>query len=158
VAINQISRRAPAVGWLPWLVAGLLLFALCLMMLQLAGRNGTRLTLEFKSIEPNDKEVLAFLLAYMLPLISSESMAFRGDALTSVYILLLILVAFTHAGALHFNPLMGLCGYHFYTARNEAGAPVLLISRKRFDKANVEVSTVNMAPGIYMEVGDQSAH
>ena len=41
--------------------------------------------------------------------------------LTGAYVLVIILLVFTHARAFHFNPVMGLLGYHFYSLKNGDG-------------------------------------
>ncbi|RTY33552.1 hypothetical protein EKD00_09285 [Chlorobium phaeovibrioides] len=100
--------------------------------------------------ERNDKDVLAFLLAYLLPFLSSKSMDFQGQWLTGAYIILIIFLVVSHTGAFHFNPVMALLGYHFYGIKTKDGVSQLLICRGTLKRLNQEVSTVRLAPNIYL--------
>jgi len=112
VAVNQLARGEPALSWAPWLVVALLLVFLCWALLRYAASHAQRHAFRVKEFERNDQEVLAFLLTYLLPFVASDNMSFKGEWLTGAYILGVILLVFAHAGALHFNPLMGLLGFY----------------------------------------------
>lgn len=152
VAVNQFAIGKPLVNWLPWLVAGVLLVLLCWLLLLYAAKNGQKHTFRIGQFENNDKEVLSFLLAYLLPFISADNMAFEGRWMTGAYILAIIFLVVAHSGALHFNPVMGLLGYHFYGVRNDDGLSKLLISRKELRRTGEEVDTVRLAYNIYLHV------
>ena len=81
-------------------------------------------------------------------------MGFNGGWLTGAYILLIIFVVIAHAGAFHFNPLMGLLGYHFYGIKDDEGASYLLISKDELTKPNSEARVVKLATTIYLQVKD----
>ena len=70
-----------------------------------------------------------------------------GSALA--WILAIIILAIVHAGAFHFNPVMGLL-YHFYSVKDDNGVSNLLISRKPLSKVGVDVETVRVAHNIYL--------
>jgi putative Mn2+ efflux pump MntP len=157
VAVNQIARHEHWTRWAGWLGAALLLVLLCWAMLRYAAQNSQTHLFHVKEFERNDKEVLAFLLAYLLPFVSSENMAFTGEPLTGAYILGVMLLVFAHAGAFHFNPVMGLFGYHFYAAKNGDGVSHLLISKGELRRVGREVRTVRLAHGVYLHVGGADA-
>ncbi len=153
VAVNQYALDKPPGEWLPWLVAGLLLVAICWLLLRYAAKNGQKHKFKIGQFENNDKEVLSFLLAYLLPFISSENMAFEGRWMTGAYILAIIFLVVAHSGALHFNPVMGLLGYHFYGVKNGDGVSQLLISKYELRRTGIEVDTVRLGYNIYLHVG-----
>lgn len=157
VAINQYARDEPWTRWVWWLAAALVLVMLCWAMLRYAARNAQKHKFHIKEFQRNDQEVLAFLLAYLLPFVSTENMSFSGDWLTGTYILGIIFLVIAHAGALHFNPVMGLLGYHFYAIRNGDGASQLLISKIELHRPGCEVQTVRLAHHIYLHTGGKDA-
>ncbi len=157
VGVNQFARHEHWSQWAGWLGTGLLLVLLCWAMLRYAIKNLPYALFHIKEFERNDKEVLAFLLAYLLPFVSKENMAFAGDWATGAYILGIIFIVIAHAGAFHFNPVMGLLGYHFYSVKNGDGISNLLISRNELTKANIDVQTVHLAHGIYLDQSDKNA-
>jgi hypothetical protein len=150
VAVNQFARREPASRYGVWLAAALLLVFLCWALLRYASKNAQRHVYRIKEFERNDKEVLAFLVTYLLPFLSTEKMGFAGDWLTGAYVLLIIFLVIAHAGAFHFNPVMGLLGYHFYAVKNEDGVSHLLISRAELRRLGQEMQTVRLAHNIYL--------
>ena len=157
VAVNQFARHEHWSRWGAWLGAALLLVLLCWAMLRYAANEDQTQLLHIKEFERNDKEVLAFLLAYLLPFVSSQNMAFTGEPLTGVYILGIIFLVFAHAGAFHFNPVMGLLGYHFYAIKNRDGVSHLLISKGELRRTGRDIKTVSLAHGIYLHRSEVDA-
>lgn len=157
VAVNQYSRGEPLTRWGMWLSVALLLVALCWGLLRYAAKNAQRHDFRIEAFERNDKEVLAFLVTYLLPFLSTEKMGFAGDWLTGAYVLLIIFLVIAHAGAFHFNPVMWAVGYHFYAVKSEDGLPRLLISRKELHRPGEELTAVRLAPTIYLHTGAADA-
>lgn len=83
--------------------------------------------IDVQKIESMDKDVLSFLLAYMLPLMSSKGAEY--DWWVVGLVVTLILMVLWQAQLIHVNPLLGLFGYHFYKVSSASGQSVLLISR-----------------------------
>jgi hypothetical protein len=157
VAVNQLALGKPLWSWLPWVVMALLLVFICWGLLRYAERNAQKHKLKVEQFEDNDKEVLAFLLAYLLPLVSVKDTVAEIHWLTGAYVLVIILLVFTHARAFHFNPVMGLLGYHFYSLKNGDGISLLLISRSELRRSGRELDTVRLAHNIYLHTGDADA-
>jgi hypothetical protein len=157
VAVNQFALGKPWTDWLPWLAVGLLLVFICWALLRHLAATAQSQLLKLAQFENNDKEVLAFLLTYLLPFVSAKDMAFQGQWLTGAYIFAVIFMVIAHAGAFHFNPVMGLLGYHFYGIKNGDGVSLLLISKAELHKPGIEVKTVKLAHNIYLHSGDADA-
>ncbi len=157
VAVNQFARHEHWSRWGAWLGAGLLLVSLCWAMLRYAAKNSQKDLFHIKEFERNDKEVLAFLLAYLLPFVSAQNMAFTGEPLTGAYILGIIFLVFAHSGAFHFNPVMGLLGYHFYAVKSGDGVSHLLISKDELRRPGKDVQTIRLAHGVYLHTGGGDA-
>jgi hypothetical protein len=95
--------------WL--LVASAALFVVvCIALMMLAGRKLSRDTVTIKSIKPADKELIGFVLAYLLPL--ARGTPFEGPPLFVVLLVFFVLVMTSNA--YHTNPLLALLGWHFY--------------------------------------------
>ncbi len=152
VAVNKIASDKPMDSWLPWLVSALLLVLICWLLLLLAGKIGQTHSFKIAEFENNDKEVVAFLLAYLLPFISRDNLGFDGQWMTGAYILIIIFIVIAHAGTLHFNPVMGLLGYHFYGVRNEEGSSYLLISKTELNRPGKKIKSVRIANNIYLHI------
>ena len=157
VAVNQYSLGKPVSSWLSWLVVALLLVLICWGLLHYSARNAQKHTVRITQFESNDKEVLSFLLAYLLPFISSKDMAFEGQWMTGAYIIAVIFLVIVHAGIFHFNPVMGLLGYHFYGVKNDQGVALLVISKGELRRPGIDVETVRLAHNIYLNTGDADA-
>jgi hypothetical protein len=154
VAVNQIALDQPWYCWAPWLAAAALLAFICWGLLRYAAKKIQQDDFTIQEFERNDKEVLAFLLAYLLPFLSSKNMAFAGDWITGAYVFIIIFWVIAHAGAFHFNPVMGLLGYHFYAVKNTRGVSYLLISKKQLSRTAMPIKAVRLAQDIYLYTGD----
>lgn len=157
VAVNQIGLGRPPSAWFPWLIVAVLLVVICWGLLKYAAGHAQKKKLAIEQFEDNNKEVLAFLLAYLLPLVSVKDTVAEIHWLTAVYVLVIILIVFAHARAFHFNPVMGLLGYHFYGLKASNGASLLLISRKELTRTGEDLDTVCLAHNIYLHVGGARA-
>lgn len=156
VAVNQIAHDAPASRWSIWLGAALLLVGVCLAMLRYAAANSQAQLLKISAFERDDKEMLAYLVTYLLPFLSTDKLGFTGEWMTGAYVLAVIFLVITHSGAFHFNPVMGLLGYHFHAIKDEDGVSSLLISRSLLRLSDREVDTVRLAPNIFLRAERQS--
>lgn len=156
VAVNEFARHEPwaASGWV---LAALVLIFLCWFMLRYAAKNAQVQPFHIKEFERSDQEVLAFLLAYLLPFISNDNLTFTGSWLTGGYILLVIFLVVAHAGALHFNPVMGLFGFHFYAVKNGDGVSHVLISKIELRRPSRDIEAVRLTNHVYLQVGGSDA-
>jgi len=152
VAVNEIARGQRLAAWLPWVIIAILLVVTCWFLLLLEAQEGERYDLTIHEFERSDQEVLTFLLAYLLPFISSDNLSFGKQWIVGAYVLAIVFIVIAHAGAFHFNPVMGLLGYHFYGLKNEHGVSQLLISRKELRRNGVDIKTVQLAYNIYLQV------
>lgn len=157
VAINKLARGEASLHWWPWLAVALLLVFLCWGLLRYSEKNAQGQIYRIKEFERNDKEVLAFLVTYLLPFLSTEKMGFAGDWLTGTYVLLIIFLVIAHADAFHFNPVMGMLGFHFYSVKSEDGISHLLISKAKLCRTGVDIQTVQLDHSIYLRIGETDA-
>ena len=158
MAISQFERGEPWTRWAKWFLAALILVALCWALLKYAAKKAQKHLFYIKEFESKDHEILTFLFIYLLPFVRSGNSTFASEWLTSIYILIIIVVAIAQAGALHFNPVMRLLfGYRFYAAKNRHGVSNLLISKEELRRPENEVQTVIVAWNIYLHIGESDA-
>ena len=114
-------------GWY-YLVFAALLVLLFLLILKLAKTNLEVLPVEIDEIKTADNESLTFVLVYLLPLASQASGGFSIPVLIFVAALFFFIVMTSNS--YHFNPLLNLCGYHFYEVKVSGGVTYILLSKK----------------------------
>jgi hypothetical protein len=153
VAVNQYTLKKPLSAWLPWVVISVFLVFICWALLRYVARSGQKHTIDIGQFEDKDKEVLAFLLAYLLPFAAAKDILAEVHWLTAAYVFGIILLVFTHARAVHFNPMMGLLRYHFYNVKDRDGVSMLLMSRRELRRAGLQIEAVRIAEDIYLDVG-----
>jgi hypothetical protein len=78
----------------------------------------------------SDREVIGFLLAYVLPLALTGSVAAKPDGWSLLYLVVLFGAVVWGTHAYDFNPLLGLIGYHFYEVEVEGGITYVVISKR----------------------------
>jgi len=155
VAINQYSQGKSWQDWSVWLVAGVLLVFICWGVLEYSAKAIQKQQLTIEEFDTEDREVLAFPVAYLLPLLSSKDLSFSGDWMTGAYVLVIIFWVITHSGAFHFNPVMGLVGYHFYRVKNSQGLPVVIISKREITMRGTQLNIVKLSRNIYLDTEKQ---
>ena len=157
VAIKQFEHGEPWTSWVGWLAVAFLLVSLCWGMLRYAAKNAQNHLLYIKEFERKDQEMLTFLFIYLLPFIRSGNSTFANEWITGAYVLAIIILAIAHAGAFHFNPVMRLLGYRFYSVRDPHGVSNLLISRPDLRRPGAEIQTVRLAWNVHLHIGGQDA-
>ena len=111
-----------------YLLAALLLSGLCFGLVRLsASHHGLeRLPVKIKAVKTVDKEIVGFLLVYLLPLINQSQNSISLPVLVFVAVIFFFIVYNSHA--YHFNPLLGIFGYHFFEVTIEGDITYVLIT------------------------------
>lgn len=145
-AATLLTNQPVAAGF--WAGGALLLSALCACLLAL-GRNAEAEPLDVHSIKSADREVLAFLVAYALPLVAGgiESV---GMAPLIVFVGLLLVVVW-NAQLIHVNPLLALVGYHFFEITTPGGATYLLVTRASVVRSGQSVEARRISSHVWLE-------
>ena len=119
------------VGW-GYLAATVLMSLLCFLLVWLSGRNLEKLPVKIKAVKTVDKEIVGFLLVYLLPLMNTSVNQSNNTISLSVLIFIAVIFFFIvqNSHAYHFNPLLGFFGYHFYEATLEGDITYVLITKQ----------------------------
>ena len=153
VAVEQLASNRPWTSWVWWLAAAALLVVLCHCLLRYARTNHEVADVEIATFERTDQELLAFLLAYLLPFVSSDNLLFTDQWPAGAYILAIVGAAIVHADALHFNPVMGFLRYHFYSITDAQGRALVLISKRHLARPTTVVA-IELAPRVHLHRED----
>jgi hypothetical protein len=114
-------------GW-GYFLATVLMVVVCFGLVWLSARKLESLPVKIKSIRTADKEIVGFLLVYLLPLVKQAPNAISMPVLLFVAIFFFLIIYNAHV--YHFNPLLGMFGYHFYEATIEGDITFVLITRQ----------------------------
>ncbi len=156
ISIKQVELNQTWTSWASYLYLfiGLILVAVCWALLSYASKNAQKYPLYIQEFERRDQEVLTFLFIYLLPFIRSSNLVVVDNWLTSLFVLIIIMVSLVYADALHFNPVMRLLGYRFYSVKDKKGISNILISKKDLRQGREEVRTVRLSVNIYLYIGE----
>jgi hypothetical protein len=101
------------------------------------------------SIKTADKEVLGFVLAYLLPLMNLTPVRVDPRLMVFVFGILFFVVLTTHS--YHVNPLLGLIGYHFYEVSTTSKVTFVLITRRDMRSKDDVRAVVQLTDYVVME-------
>lgn len=105
------------------------------------------------SIETADSENIAFMLLYLLPLFEN-GFGQLNWVMTLPAIIIFGAVIWTGYGY-HFNPLLGLMGWHFYKVGTAEGVTYILITKKELRSANQELEVGQLTEFIIIDKGEK---
>jgi len=125
------------------------IFTAC--FIRYASKNLASLKFKPTSIEAADSENIAFMLLYLLPLFENGFTNLAWE-MTVPAVLIFAVVIWTGYGY-HFNPLLGLLGWHFYKVGTDEGVTYILISRKELRTAHKDMNVGQLTEFIVLDKG-----
>lgn len=114
-------------GWF-YLFATAVMSLLCFLLVWLSSQKLEKLPVKIKAVNTVDQEIVGFLLVYLLPLINQTTHTISLSVLIFIAVIFFFIVQNSHA--YHFNPLLGVFGYHFYEVTIEGDITYVLITRQ----------------------------
>ncbi len=120
----------------PWLAINLFVVAsglalACDALLRYARHHAEIEPLNMVSVRSANHEVLAFFLAYLLPLLVREDSSGAGQPLAIFLFIGLLTVVVFQSNLMHVNPLMAILGYAFYEVSAPSGYTYLLVTKNK---------------------------
>ena len=107
---------------------------------------------QVSSIEAADRENMAFLLLYLLPLFIASFDALNWVVWAPI---LVIFALITSTGySYHFNPLLGIMKWHFYKVGTPEGVTYVLITKKELRRASDPLVVVQLTEYIVLDIGE----
>lgn len=150
VGIAGLEASKPHAKW--WLAASVILVFLCLGMLYLVKRSVPPEKLTITSCNLADKEVLAFLVAYLLPLFAKDTAGFQAYPISGIFIFCVLLATVYHSESYTFNPMLSMAGYHFFECELPSKTKVLVLSSRAILPAPTDLHVAALSPYIFIEV------
>jgi len=136
-------------GW-GFLLAALLMSITCYGLIRVSARKLESLPIKIKSIKTADKEIVGFLLVYLLPLIKQSSNSISTPVLVFVAVMFFLIVYNSHV--YHFNPLLGFFGYHFYEVTIEGDITFVLITRQNITNCKGITRVVQLTEYMILDI------
>lgn len=132
------------------LVTCLLLVLICLGLLRYAQKHLERVKFSVVSVEAADRENMGFLLLYLLPLFTSQFDSLNWEIWIPTILVFGAVVATGYS--YHFNPLLGLMGWHFYKVGTKEGVTYILITKKQLRNIIETIEVGQLTEYIVMEM------
>lgn len=127
---------------------------ICAKLLSYAEKNLPKSKFKITSIEPSDSENIAFMLLYLLPLFESNFAGLNWQVwIPAIVIFAAVIIS---GYGYHFNPMLGLLGWHFYKVGTNEGVTYLFISRQKFSSANVSLAIGKLTEYIILDMGGRN--
>ena len=133
-----------------WVGVAALATFVCVGVLKSAAKHVEQEALVIGEAESQDSEVLAFLVAYALPLVARDQAGSNVWAL--VAFLLIMVVVLIRCNIYHVNPLLGLLGFHFYKAKATSGTTYLVVTKRPRPPTEGQLTVVLLSPFLALEV------
>lgn len=145
----DFSKNWRLTDGLSFLVIAISLSIICWCLLKLSSQRLEKIPVKISAVKTADKEIVGFILVYLLPLINKTSVTVNITVLVFVSILFFVIV-FT-SNAYHFNPLIGFFGYHFYEIMVDGGITYILITRKNISNCKSIHQVVQISEYMILE-------
>lgn len=116
------------------LIACVVLVASCILLFRIARSVLERFPFKPATVEAADRENVAFMILYLSPLFTSQFGQLNMALLVPTILIFALLTATGYS--YHFNPLLGLVGWHFYKVASPEGVTYVLITKKQLRNTN----------------------
>lgn len=111
----------------------IVLVIVAVWLLRVARAQLERVTFKAVTVEAADNENIAFLLLYLLPLFTANIEALTWQVWVPMIVIFAVITATGYS--YHFNPLLGMMGWHFYKVTTDEGVTYVLITKQQLRKA-----------------------
>ena len=141
---KEFSASGMWTSGLSWLIIAILLLVVLKFIIETAKRKLEIVPIYISEISNADKESLIFIFTYLIPLLEIDSkMIF--------FLLILFFIIIFTTNIYHFNPLLGLLGYHQYEVKLKEGTTFILITKKTLINVKQVKSVVQLTDYILLE-------
>lgn len=149
-AVNAFSTNNSVAGY-SYLTLGIGCGTICLLMLWFCRTQLPVTNLAVVKVKTVDKQALAFLIVYLMPLFTGKAFDFQANPWTAAYVVAIIGLVVYHSNAFTFNPVLALLRYHFYEVEAEDGMSYLLVTRHLLRKQQGSFQVVEIANYVFMD-------
>jgi hypothetical protein len=146
---SEFSKTWKLMDGIWYFIITLTLIELCFMIMWLSTKYLEIMPVQIESISTSDKEIVGFILAYLLPLINQSAFQINNNLL--IFILVLFFLSIYTTNSYHFNPVLGFFGYHFYEVTIDGGITYILITRKNITNTKNVKQVVQISEYMILE-------
>ena len=129
------------------------LVIVALGFISLARRRFEKVTIHPVSVEASDKENVAFLLLYLSPFFTSNFSSLNWNILLPTFFVFAVVVASGYN--YHFNPLLGLLGWHAYRVSDRTGVTYVVFTKRQMRTAIDALQVVQLTEYVLLDTGDR---
>ncbi|WP_421723366.1 hypothetical protein [Bauldia sp.] len=133
------------------LLVSFLLFLFCLYIVTRAQEYVEIERFRATTIEAADRENIAFLILYISPLFAAQFSSLNWYLWVPTIVIFGLITATGYS--YHFNPLLGLMGWHFYKVQSTEGVVFVLITKKYLRTSADEFEVCQLTEYILLDVG-----
>lgn len=141
---KEFSKNWNLADGVTYLLTAIILFLVLKFLLLLAKEKLEILQVSISEISNADNESIIFIFSYLIPLIDI-------DRTMITFLLLLFFVIIYTTNIYHFNPILGLWGYHQYQIKLTNGTNFILITKKKLLNSKQIKNVVQLTNYILME-------
>jgi hypothetical protein len=135
------------------LSSGVVAVLLCIIVLRSAQKNLERMNFKPKAIESADRENIGFMVLYLLPLFTDKINTLNWALWIPTLVVFAVITAFGYS--YHFNPLLGVIGWHFYKIESDDGVTYVVITRKHLRAASQALTVGQLTEYVLIDLEEQ---
>ena len=128
-----------------------ILILLSILMLRYSKQHLERTKFSATTVEAADRENIGFLLLYLLPLFTAQFTALNWQVWIPAIVIFAAVAATGYS--YHFNPLLGLMGWHFYKVGTKEGVTYVLITKRQLRNVTEAIEVGQLTEYIVLDVG-----
>jgi hypothetical protein len=135
---------------LSFALGSIVLVFLCVILITQSKKQLAASEFKAASIEAADHENTAFLLLYVMPLFTSQFNTLDWEFWVPTFAIFAVITATGYS--YHFNPLLGLLGWHFYKVESTEGVVFILITKKHLRTAATSINVGQLTEYILLDL------
>jgi hypothetical protein len=136
--------------------AAVALILIMVGLLRFCRKHLERSKFKVTSIEAADREYITFILLYLSPLFTAQFGDLNWHVLVPTMVIFVLVISTGYG--YHFNPLLGLLGWHFYKVGTDEGVAYVLITKKELRSAKQCLTVGQLTEYIVIDIeGARSA-
>lgn len=129
------------------------LFGACIIMLACFASLKKPEYISFIRVDRQDKDILAYLLLFLLPIIRGSSFMISEQPLTTIACMVIIIKMMMYVGMYHINPVLSFFRFRIYKVERANSYGILIARTKKpfyYNEISLNVVTISDDFGIYL--------
>jgi len=138
-------------GWPSRVCAGLAIVGILVpLVVIVAARRLAPQSLHAESAQVRDGDALAYIATYLVPFAAITATTARERGALGLFVFL-IAVLYVRSELFYINPLLALVGYRLFQVTTPAGVSVVLLTRRRFLRSELDIRVRRLSNYVYWE-------